>query len=216
MSAPAEFDFSRAVFLGSAPDLQRCPPDTGAEIALAGRSNAGKSSLLNRLTGQSKLARTSKTPGRTRLLNFFALGAEHRLVDLPGYGFARVPLAVRREWERHLSEYLHGRRSLCGCVLLMDIRHPLQASDRHFVGWAVARGLRLHLVLTKADKLGRGAAQAAVLRVRREVVREFAGRDLGGAGEGAVATVQGCSALKGEGVAELRGVLGGWFLGSGG
>src|SRR5690625_129007 len=150
--------FRQARFLTSAPDLARSTPDTGAEVAFAGRSNAGKSSAINALTNQRKLARTSKTPGRTRLINFFDLGGNRRLVDLPGYGYARVAQSVKQEWQRNLAHYLEARQSLVGLVLLMDIRHPLQDSDRFLVGWAAAAELPVHAVLTKADKLRRGPA----------------------------------------------------------
>jgi len=156
-------------FLKSAAALADCPPDRGAEVAFAGRSNAGKSSALNALTGQAKLARTSKTPGRTRLLNFFAVAPDRRLVDLPGYGYARVPKAMKAEWDRQLAGYLRGRRSLRGLVVLMDIRHPLRDSDRHLLAWAAEAGIAVHVLLTKADKLNRGPAQAALHAVRREL-----------------------------------------------
>jgi GTP-binding protein len=164
-------DFQRAVFLKSAPTLADCPPDQGVEVAFAGRSNAGKSSALNALTRQNKLARTSKTLGRTRLMNFFALAPGRRLVDLPGYGFAKVPKAMKAEWDQHLAHYLRARSSLRGLVLLMDIRHPLQTFDRHMLAWAAEAALPVHVLLTKADKLNRGPAQATLLGVRREVAR---------------------------------------------
>jgi len=162
-------NFQLAHFVTSAPTLAECPPDTGAEVAFAGRSNAGKSSCINALTQHSKLARTSKTPGRTQLLNFFALDDERRLVDLPGYGFAKVPLEVKRAWDRHLAEYLRKRRSLKGLVLLMDIRHPLQPFDLNMLDWAKGAGLNIHVVLTKSDKLNRSPAQAALLAVQKKL-----------------------------------------------
>lgn len=197
--------FRGAHFLKSAAMLVDCPSDRGAEVAFAGRSNAGKSSALNALTGHSKLARTSKTPGRTRLLNFFALGAEQRLVDLPGYGYARVPKAMKAEWDRHLAAYLQDRRSLRGLVLLMDIRHPLQDFDRHLLYWAQQADLPVHLLLTKADKLNRGPAQATLLGVRRELARQ---------GQSAV-TAQTLSAHAGSGLAELAAKLNEWLDASG-
>ncbi|MBK6962186.1 MAG: YihA family ribosome biogenesis GTP-binding protein [Gammaproteobacteria bacterium] len=168
---PRKIDFQRAVFLKSAPTLADCPPDQGVEVAFAGRSNAGKSSALNALTRQGKLARTSKTPGRTRLMNFFALAPGQRLVDLPGYGYAKVPKAMKAEWDQHLAHYLRARSSLRGLVLLMDIRHPLQTFDQHMLAWAAEAALPVHVLLTKADKLNRGPAQATLLGVRREVAR---------------------------------------------
>lgn len=164
-------DYRRASFLISAPSLRQCPSDVGAEVAFAGRSNAGKSSAINALTGQRKLARTSKTPGRTQLLNFFALDESRRLVDLPGYGFAQVPLAVKNEWQRNLDEYLSGRVSLRGLVLLMDIRHPLQPFDTQMLDWGQRAAMPMHVLLTKADKLNFGAAKTALLSVRNQLPR---------------------------------------------
>lgn len=194
--------YNRAEFLMSAPDIKRCPEDTGLEIAFAGRSNAGKSSALNRLTEQPKLARTSKTPGRTQLINFFSVAEEKRLVDLPGYGFAKVPLAIRKKWEQNLTEYLNKRESLCGCLLLMDIRHPLQEFDRNFIGWAIESKLRLHILLTKADKLNRGPAKSSMLSVRKAIKDEY-NSDL--------VSIQTFSSLKGDGISELKQLLATWF-----
>ena len=160
-------DYRRAQFLKSAPTLHECPPDNGAEVAFAGRSNAGKSSAINTLTGNRKLARTSKTPGRTQLLNFFSIDEQHRLVDLPGYGFAKVPLAVKEEWQKHLDAYLSERQSLRGMVLLMDIRHPLQPFDTLLLDWAARSAMPVHVLLTKADKLTYGAGKTALLQVQK-------------------------------------------------
>ena len=121
-------NFRRARYLVSAPAVDRCPPDTGAEVAFVGRSNAGKSSAINALTDNSRLARTSKTPGRTQLINFFSVTGQQRLVDLPGYGFARVPVQVKASWQQLLGNYLARRRSLRGVVVVMDARHPLKAN----------------------------------------------------------------------------------------
>lgn len=195
-------NFTRAQFLKSAPDIWQCPADEGLEIAFAGRSNAGKSSALNRLTEQPKLARTSKTPGRTQLINFFEVAENKRLVDLPGYGFAKVPISVRKTWEKNLTEYLNQRQSLCGCLLLMDIRHPLQEFDRNFIAWSLAESLPLHILLTKADKLKRGAAKTTLLTVRKTIENEF---------ETPLVSVQTFSALKGDGLGELRQLLTDWF-----
>ncbi|MBT8145607.1 MAG: ribosome biogenesis GTP-binding protein YihA/YsxC [Gammaproteobacteria bacterium] len=162
-------DFHTAKFTTSADRLGACPADSHIEVAFAGRSNAGKSSAINALTGQSRLARTSKTPGRTQLINFFELEQGHYLVDLPGYGFAKVPLAVKNKWQHELEQYLRQREPLAGLVLLSDVRHPLKEFDRMMVQWAVQSQLPLHLLLTKADKLKRGAAQNTLLAVQREL-----------------------------------------------
>ena len=162
-------DFHTAKFTTSADKLSACPADSQIEVAFAGRSNAGKSSAINALTGQTQLARTSKTPGRTQLINFFELEQGHYLVDLPGYGFAKVPLAVKNKWQRELEQYLRQREPLAGVVLLSDVRHPLKEFDRMMVQWAVQSELPLHLLLTKADKLKRGAAKNTLLAVQREL-----------------------------------------------
>lgn len=159
--------FQSAFFTQSSPTLAQCPPDSGAEVAFAGRSNAGKSSALNTLTDNHKLARTSKTPGRTQLINFFQLTEEHRLVDLPGYGFAKVPKAMKEKWDRNLAQYLQERQSLKGLILLMDIRHPLQPYDLQMLQWANDAKMPVHILLTKADKLKRGPAQSTLLKVKK-------------------------------------------------
>ncbi|MEL0027167.1 MAG: ribosome biogenesis GTP-binding protein YihA/YsxC [Perlucidibaca sp.] len=158
---------ARAQFQISAPTLALCPPNTGHEVAFAGRSNAGKSSAINALTRQRQLARASKTPGRTQLINFFQLDDERRLVDLPGYGYAKVPEQMKLEWQKHLAHYLRERHSLRGLILLMDIRHPLTPFDRNMLAWAQERDLPVHILLTKADKLNRGPAMNALQDVRR-------------------------------------------------
>jgi len=155
-------------FLASAPDLARAPPDHGREVAFAGRSNTGKSSALNALVGHRGLARVSRTPGRTQLLNFFEVAPGLRLVDLPGYGYAKVPRAIKARWERALEDYLGRRRSLRGLVLVMDIRHPLGAADDTLLQWCALAALPVHVLLTKADKLGRGAGKAMLLKVLRK------------------------------------------------
>jgi GTP-binding protein len=161
--------FQNATFLTSAAKVSQCPPADAVEIAFAGRSNAGKSSALNTLTRQTGLARTSKTPGRTQLLNFFQVTEALRLVDLPGYGYAKVPIAVKEKWAKLIDGYMTSRECLQGVVLIMDIRHPLKPFDEQMVEWSAARSLPLHLVLTKADKLGRGAQQATLLDVQKSV-----------------------------------------------
>jgi GTP-binding protein len=197
---PQKISFPNAAFMISAPTLALCPPDLGVEVAFAGRSNAGKSSAINCLT-QSKLARTSKTPGRTQLINFFTLGNEQqRLVDLPGYGFAKVPLEVKMKWQRHLEEYLQKRESLQGLVLLMDSRHPLQEFDRMMLDWCKKSQMRVHVLLTKADKLKRGPASASLLKVKKEIIDDSG-----------LITVQLFSSLKHTGLDQLRGVLQQWL-----
>jgi GTP-binding protein len=149
--------------------LLQLPPDEGGEVAFAGRSNAGKSSAINCITGQKTLARTSKTPGRTQLINFFDLDAQRRLVDLPGYGYAKVSEDIKRRWQQTMEQYLATRHSLQGLVLLMDVRHPLKEVDRQLLSWCWQKGMPAHVLLTKADKLKRGAAQNVLLQVRREI-----------------------------------------------
>ncbi|WP_444678983.1 ribosome biogenesis GTP-binding protein YihA/YsxC [Halomonas sp. E19] len=198
----ASLNYQIARFLTSAPTLAKCPPDEGAEVAFAGRSNAGKSSAINTLTRQKALARTSRTPGRTQLINFFTLGddTQRRLVDLPGYGYAKVPEAVKREWQQHLADYLRGRRSLRGLVLVMDVRHPLTEFDQTLLGWADDQEMPVHILLTKSDKLKSGAAKNALQQVRSRL-REW--EDL--------VTVQLFSSLKREGVDEACARLDGWL-----
>ena len=157
----------KAEFLMSAPKLNLCVEDTGYEVAFAGRSNAGKSSAINALTNQKQLARASKKPGRTQMINFFSLGnPDQRLVDLPGYGYAAVPEAMKIVWQKELENYLIHRKSLQGLVLLMDIRHPLQHFDVMMLEWAYSRHLFVHVLLTKSDKLNRGPASKALQEVK--------------------------------------------------
>lgn len=160
----------KAEFLMSAPKLALCVEDTGYEIAFAGRSNAGKSSAINTLTNQKQLARASKRPGRTQMINFFSLGnPDQRLVDLPGYGYAAVPEAMKIVWQKELENYLIHRQSLQGLVLLMDIRHPLQHFDLMMLEWAHSRHLFVHILLTKADKLNRGPANKVLLEIKQQL-----------------------------------------------
>lgn len=142
-------------YLKSVDNLSQMPADQGAEVAFIGRSNAGKSSAMNTITGIKGLARTSKTPGRTQMINFFAIDSERRLVDLPGYGYAKVPRTVQERWSQNISAYLETRESLCGLVLIMDIRHPLKEMDQQLIDWTVKCDLPLHILLTKADKLNK-------------------------------------------------------------
>jgi GTP-binding protein len=187
-------------FVMSAPDIRHLPSDEGIEVAFAGRSNAGKSSALNTLTQQKALARISKTPGRTQLINLFEVEPGIRLVDLPGYGYAQVPEEMKKKWQRSLGEYLQMRNSLKGLIVLMDIRHPLKDLDRQMVEWAVAVGTPVMLLLTKADKLASGARQAQVKMVR-EAVKEFMG-DI---------QVEAFSSPKKQGVDKLSQKLDTWF-----
>ena len=162
--------FNSARFLVSASRLDECPPDIGAEVAFAGRSNAGKSSALNTITTNGKLARTSKTPGRTRLINFFTLNREHcRLVDLPGYGYAKVSRDMKDAWQQHLGHYLNDRRCLRGLVLVMDIRHPLTDFDQMMVEWCEHNNLPLMILATKADKLKFGQAKTAMMGIAKKL-----------------------------------------------
>lgn len=194
--------FNKAEFLLSAPSINQCPEDTGSEVAFAGRSNAGKSSAINTLTNNAKLARTSKTPGRTQLLNFFTLAENCRLVDLPGYGFAKVPKAMKQAWDRNLAGYLQERQSLRGLVMLMDIRHPLQQYDWQMVRWASESEMPVHLLLTKADKLKRGPAKSTLLQVQRLLAEEGLTDNI---------TIQLFSSLKKEGLSELKQQLQSWL-----
>ena len=192
--------FPHVRFLTSSHQARQFPPDVGAEVAVAGRSNAGKSSAINALCGQKGLARTSKTPGRTQLLNFFALDDDRRLVDLPGYGYAAVAASIRAEWQGAVAPYIERRRSLQGVVVLTDIRHPLRDLDLQLVDWAWHLGRPVHVLLTKADKLGRGKATATLLAARK-VLADYPH----------AATTQLFSAVAGQGLEVLAGVLDGWL-----
>lgn len=161
-----------AQFLLSTPSLQHAPSDSGLEVAFAGRSNAGKSSALNILCNQKALARTSKTPGRTQQLVFFSITEQARLVDLPGYGYARVNTQTQRQWQQLMEAFLGKRQALQGIVLLMDIRHPLTDYDRQMLEWCDYHNMSVLVLLTKADKLSRGAAQTTLLGVRRELAKQ--------------------------------------------
>ena len=195
--------FNTAKFQISAAKLSQCPEDVGAEVAFAGRSNAGKSSAINALTQQTRLARTSKTPGRTQLINFFSLNIEGlRIVDLPGYGYAKVPIAMKEHWQQHLDEYLQKRECLQGVVLVMDIRHPMKEFDEMMVQWCEATGIPLHVLLTKADKLKRGPAQSTLLTLKKQL-RERLGHKV---------SLQVFSALKSQGVDTLQNRLSTWML----
>jgi GTP-binding protein len=192
--------YHQAKFLISAARLSQCPMDAGMEVAFAGRSNAGKSSALNALCQQKSLARTSKTPGRTQLLNFFTIDEQRRLVDLPGYGFAKVSEQVKQQWQKALSDYLENRQSLRGVILLVDVRHPMKEFDRQMLEWSNHIDIPVHILLTKADKLKRGAAAKSLQQIRNEIA-PFADR----------VSVQLFSALKKQGIDEAHMVLDKWL-----
>lgn len=198
MSNPLE----KARYLGSAHTPAQLPADGGLEVAFAGRSNAGKSSALNALTRQNALARVSKTPGRTQQLVFFEVQPQRYLVDLPGYGYAKVPMEMKAHWQGFIDRYFRQREALRGLVVVMDIRHPLKDYDRQMLEYAVARGLPAHALLTKADKLGRGQQAQALQAVRKELQATF-----GDAGIG----VQTFSSESKQGVDEARAVVAGWL-----
>lgn len=191
---------SKATFTISAPDIRKLPEDSGIEVAFAGRSNAGKSSALNTLTNQKGLARTSKTPGRTQLINVFEIGDNKRLIDLPGYGFAKVPLEMKKKWQKALGEYLEKRQSLKGLVVLMDIRHPLKDLDMDLIEWAVEGDLPVLALLTKSDKLSQGKRSAEVLKVKK--VLDALNGDV---------KVQAFSSLKRTGEEQANAVICNWF-----
>ncbi|MDR2015346.1 MAG: ribosome biogenesis GTP-binding protein YihA/YsxC [Azoarcus sp.] len=199
--------FRHARFETSIAKPAALPPDDGPEIAFAGRSNTGKSSAINTLVGHTRLAYVSKTPGRTQLLNFFRLPCGARLVDLPGYGYAAVPEKIRLQWQGLIEEYLKTRASLVGIVLMMDARHPLTPLDWQMIGWFAPTGRPIHVLLTKSDKLSRGAAVATLNQVRAALARYNS--------SGERFTAQLFSSLKKTGIEECGRVAGGW-LGEGG
>ncbi len=191
-----------ARYLKSVHELAQLPPDAGSEVAIAGRSNAGKSSAINAIVDQNSLARTSRTPGRTQQLVFFEVATEKHLVDLPGYGYAKVPPSLRDHWQELIDRYFTKRQALRGLVVVMDIRHPLRDFDQHMLAYGAARGLSCHCLLTKADKLPRGQQSKALLETRRAL--------------GNSASVQLFSAESKLGVDEARSVLTTWLgLGEG-
>ena len=194
--------YRNASFILSAAKLSQLLPDEGGEVAFAGRSNAGKSSAINCLCNQKSLARTSKTPGRTQLINFFRLDEQRRLVDLPGYGYAKVAEDIKRRWQQTMEQYLSTRQSLQGLILLMDVRHPLKEVDQQLLSWCWHVGMPVHVLLTKADKLKRGAAKNTLLEVRRELVAHSPA-DL--------TSIQLFSSLKGVGLDEAHTVLDHWL-----
>ncbi|HJO11781.1 MAG: ribosome biogenesis GTP-binding protein YihA/YsxC [Gammaproteobacteria bacterium] len=192
-------NFQETRFAISAAKFTDCPTDSLSEVAFAGRSNAGKSSAINTLTDQSNLARISKTPGRTQLINFFTVEPGRYLVDLPGYGYAKVPLAVKNKWQFELEQYLRKRQSLVGLVLLSDVRHPLKDFDRMMIDWATQSNLPLLLLLTKSDKLKKGPAQNTLLAAKKEL------------GELPDVNVQLFSSLKKTGIKPVLSTLSDWL-----
>jgi GTP-binding protein len=194
---------ARAQYMLAAHNPQQLPPDGGFEVAFAGRSNAGKSSALNAICQQNALARVSKTPGRTQQLVFFDIPptTDRFLVDLPGYGYAKVPKDLQAHWQAFIDRYFRTRDALKGLVVVMDIRHPLKDYDKQMLGYAVSRGLPAHAILTKADKLGRGAQGNAMLAVRKQMQAEY----------GDAVSVQLFSGESKQGVDEARAVIGGWL-----
>lgn len=194
------FNYQKTHFITSAPDINHMPPDDGIEVAFAGRSNAGKSTSLNKLTNQKRLAKTSKTPGRTQLINVFQVEEGRRIIDLPGYGFAQVPLEMKKKWQRALGEYLQKRESLKGLVVLMDIRHPMKDLDQELIYWAADCQIPVLVLLTKADKLKKGPCNSTLLKIR-EASLAFCGN----------VQVETFSALKGTGVDKLRAKLDSWL-----
>ncbi|WP_375752128.1 ribosome biogenesis GTP-binding protein YihA/YsxC [Vibrio sp. HN007] len=200
LTLSVKIHYQNTHFITSAPDIRHLPEDEGVEIAFAGRSNAGKSSALNRLTNQRSLAKTSKTPGRTQLINLFKVQDNCHIVDLPGYGFAQVPLEMKKKWQKSLGEYLQKRECLKGLVVLMDIRHPMKDLDQQLIYWAIESDIPVQVLLTKADKLKSGARKATLLKIR-EASLAFGGD----------VKVDVFSSLKGIGVDQLRSTLDGWF-----
>lgn len=187
-------------YTGSAYSLSQLPPDEGIELAFAGRSNAGKSSAINLITQQRGLAKVSRTPGRTQMINHFLVDQGRYLVDLPGYGYAKVSHKIRRHWEHTLQQYLSTRNSLRGLILVMDIRHPLQEADWQMIEWCCTAGLGLHILLTKADKLSRSAADKTLCAAVQKLESE-----------GVAASLQLFSAHDKTGLDDVHGLLDEWF-----
>ncbi|MDD6067614.1 MAG: ribosome biogenesis GTP-binding protein YihA/YsxC [Succinivibrio sp.] len=193
-------DFRRTTFVTSAPDISKLPNDVGAEIAIIGRSNSGKSSSINAICDQKTLAKTSRTPGRTRLINLFKVNEGKYLVDLPGYGYAQVPEQMKRQWQKAMTDYLQQRKCLCGLVVTMDIRTPLRDHDRMIIDWSIAANLPCLILLTKADKFGVNKRKEMVGEVKTQL-SEFGGNF----------TIIAFSALSKIGIDETRNVLKNWF-----
>jgi GTP-binding protein len=190
--------YQQAKFLMSAAALDGLPPDTGIEVAFVGRSNAGKSTALNMLCGQHRLARTSNTPGRTQLINIFTLDDSRRLIDLPGYGYAKAPKHIQATWQDLIDGYLQARDCIRGLVLLMDIRHPLEPIDKQLLAWTAQCNIPVLVLLSKADKLKYGQAKNTLLKVRSEIIHPDA-------------TVMLFSSLAKQGIEEAQDKLDQWF-----
>lgn len=195
-----KLNYQKAIFLLSVANLSQLPADEGVEVAIVGRSNAGKSSVLNQLTQNKGLARVSKTPGRTQLINLFGLDDNRRLADLPGYGYAKVPPSMKQKWQTLLDNYLRSRECLRGLILVMDIRHPLKEFDYLMLNWTNQCELPVHILLNKSDKLTQSAA-SKTLREVKEALKAYSNE----------ISVQTFSAMKGKGVKELRDVMDNWF-----
>lgn len=193
-------NYQKTEFLLSAAEIKQLPKDAHIEIALVGRSNSGKSSVLNRLTENSHLARTSKTPGRTQLINVFKIDDKRRLIDLPGYGFAKVPYKIKEQWAHLLDDYFSMRKSLSGLILVMDIRHPLKDTDYDILHWAEEAHIPVHILLNKADKLSRQELHKTLKKVQEALAKV-----------GSNITLQIFSALRAQGVKEFRDKLNQWF-----
>ena len=192
--------YQKAEFLLSVANLNQLPPDQGVEVAIVGRSNSGKSSILNQLTQNKSLARVSKTPGRTQHINMFTLDKERRLADLPGYGYAKVPPAMKQHWQQLLDSYLRSRECLRGLILVMDIRHPLREFDQQLLFWSSQCNLPVHILLNKSDKLTFGAIKKTVNEVN-EAILAYSNP----------VTIQTFSALKSLGVKDLQQKMDAWF-----
>ena len=210
--------FSQAAFFTTVNHLKDLPQHGGREVAFVGRSNAGKSSAINTLANHVRLAFTSKTPGRTQHLNYFSLGDGNFLVDLPGYGYAKVPPDVQRHWEQLLGEYLQTREELAGLVIIMDARHPLTELDENMLDWFAPTGKPVHILLTKSDKLSRQQATLTLNRVKSHLAEHFSSDITPASGHEPSlklrfphCSVQLFSSLKKIGMEEAEEVIAGWF-----
>lgn len=196
MSSP----YQKTYFLLSAADVKQLPPDEGMEVAMVGRSNAGKSSVLNRITQSKGLARVSKTPGRTQMINMFVIDDKRRIADLPGYGFARAPEAAKKKWEKTVDTYICARKCLRGMILVMDIRHPFKELDLQLLEYCEHNAIPVHILLNKADKFSKGAVAALLPKLKKQL-KPYSTH----------ITMQVFSALKGQGIDELFALLKQWF-----
>lgn len=192
--------FQNATFLVTVNHLRDLPQHTGLEVAFAGRSNAGKSSAINTLANRNRLAYVSKTPGRTQHINYFTLGNNRYLVDLPGYGYAKVPASIRQHWESILSTYLQARAPLCGLVLIMDIRHPFTPLDQQMLNWFLPTGKPVHILLTKSDKFSRQQATQTLSAAKAELAKSYPN-----------CSIQLFSSSKRLGIEEAETVISGWL-----